>query len=67
MPLFDYHCKACGDDFTELRKGDEKDAPLNCPQCGSAETHREVSAFAFGGGGGSGGSAPSFGGSSGFS
>lgn len=51
MPLFDYHCAACSDDFTELRKGTEKDQPIDCPKCGSEKTHRQVSAFALGGGG----------------
>ena len=68
MPLFDYGCRSCGEEFTELRKGSEKDDPLACPQCGAMDTQREVSAFAFGSSSGS--STPSSGpscGSSGFS
>ncbi|OGG95154.1 MAG: hypothetical protein A2527_08255 [Candidatus Lambdaproteobacteria bacterium RIFOXYD2_FULL_50_16] len=53
MPLFDYHCDQCGQTFTELRKGEQKDQPIDCPSCGSTQTQRLVTSFALGGQGGS--------------
>ena len=48
MPLRDFTCNACGHAFEKLVRGD--DAPA-CPHCGSADLHRELSAFAVGAGG----------------
>lgn len=53
MPLFDYQCEACNNQFTELRKGSEKDLPISCPQCGKETSKRLVTGFSMGGGGGS--------------
>lgn len=50
MPLYDYHCENCRTDFTELRKSAEMDQPIACPECGSSQTHRELSGFAVAGG-----------------
>lgn len=41
MPMFDFHCPACGNVFEELVFGDEIPP---CPQCGEARTERRVSA-----------------------
>lgn len=30
MPLYDYKCTMCGDEFEKSRKISERDAPLNC-------------------------------------
>ena len=40
MPLYDFVCPACGARFEELAFGDETPA---CPQCGHAETQRQMS------------------------
>ena len=40
MPLYDFVCPACGAQFEELAFGDETPA---CPQCGHAETQRQMS------------------------
>ena len=48
MPLYDYHCQQCSNDFTELRRMCEMEAPIECPECGSRETLRSVSSFAVG-------------------
>lgn len=43
MPLFDYHCAACGHDFeTLVRPG----ATPACPQCGSTQLQKCVSRIA---------------------
>ena len=42
MPLYDFVCPACGARFEELAFGDETPA---CPQCGHAETQRQMSVW----------------------
>ncbi len=64
MPLFEFHCRACGSVFEEILTLAELDsARLACPRCGSKATERGLSTFATGGGGDGG----CGGGSSGFS
>ncbi|MDX2470050.1 MAG: zinc ribbon domain-containing protein [SAR324 cluster bacterium] len=55
MPLFEYKCKKCDYQFTELRKTCERDEALSCPTCKEGETKRIMSGFAFGGSGSSSG------------
>ena len=43
MPLYDYHCTACGHDFETLVR---QDAVPVCPQCGSAQLQKCVSRIA---------------------
>jgi putative FmdB family regulatory protein len=40
MPIFDYRCKACGQDFELLVRGSTVPA---CKHCGSAALERRVS------------------------
>ena len=71
MPLYEYECGLCGEDFEELVSSSTSDHEVECPACereGGAQ--RKLSAFAIRGGGslGSMGSAaPSASGPSGFS
>ena len=45
MPIYEFRCDACGDEFEELvRSSDEQ---VECPRCGSARASRKMSAFAF--------------------
>jgi len=41
MPLYDYHCPACGHRFEALVRADSTPA---CPQCGSIRLERQISA-----------------------
>ena len=43
MPLYDFHCRDCGERFEELASPGET-AP--CPVCGSPDVERVLSAFA---------------------
>ena len=53
MPIFEYHCAKCGNDFEELVfKRDEK---VPCPRCGSKKVGKQMSTFARGGGSDGGG------------
>ena len=46
MPIFEYHCAACGNDFELLVLG--SDVPA-CPRCESEDLEKKLSTFASGG------------------
>ncbi len=43
MPIFEYACRDCGQEYEVLIRGSE--APV-CPACGSAEAEKKLSTFA---------------------
>ncbi len=54
MPLYEYRCRTCGKTFEMLRRMQDADRDLECPECRSAEVERKLSTFATGGCGPSG-------------
>lgn len=48
MPLYEYECKACGEQFEMLVSADKKDEAKACPACGSEDSARMLSTFAVG-------------------
>ena len=44
MPIYEYRCDPCAEEFEELVRG--PDAPVACPSCGSADVDRLLSTFA---------------------
>ena len=65
MPLYEYKCDDCGEEFEVIRSASDTD-PEPCPACGKP-AEKQFSVFARGGGGGGGrvcapGSGGSFGG-----
>ena len=71
MPIYEYTCTSCGNDFEKLRPVTRMDDPAPCAACGG-ESSRHLSVFAAfssggggevaavpGGGGGCGGCGPS--------
>lgn len=44
MPLYDYHCRACGHQFEALVRNDA--APTSCPRCHAEGIERLPSLFA---------------------
>jgi len=46
MPFYEYECNNCHESYTELRRMEQRDERLACPQCGSTKTERKVSVFA---------------------
>jgi len=44
MPIFEYKCSACSEDFEKLVFGTT--AQINCPKCGSSEVNKKFSVFA---------------------
>jgi putative FmdB family regulatory protein len=49
MPLYEYRCQKCGKTFEMLRRMQDADRELQCPECRSEEVERLLSAFAMGG------------------
>ena len=56
MPLYEYHCRCCGNSFEKLRRMQDGDLGLQCPDCHSEEVERQLSTFATSGCGTSGSS-----------
>lgn len=49
MPIYEYRCRECGKSFELLRRMQDADRDLICPECESKEVERLFSAFAAGG------------------
>ena len=49
MPLYEYKCRMCGKNFELLRRMQDADGDLKCPDCQSAAVERQLSTFATGG------------------
>ena len=45
LPLYEYKCLECEEIFYELRSADEREHPIECPDCGGAGNVL-ISAFA---------------------
>ena len=58
MPIYEYRCTRCGQQYEKIRRVTERDRPAECPECKSQDSELQVSAFATtscGSGGGRGG------------
>ena len=44
MPIYEYTCKECKNEFEELVSSDKADNPL-CPDCSSEHTEKKMSVF----------------------
>lgn len=49
MPLYEYVCYKCGNSFELLRRMNDDDREVRCPECGSERIGRMLSSFASGG------------------
>ncbi len=47
MPIFEYKCNACGEDFERLVM--KKDEEITCPKCGQKELKKKLSVFGMSG------------------
>ena len=45
MPIFNYRCSDCGDEFEVLSK--QNDAPVECSKCGGKNIKKIYSSFDF--------------------
>ena len=48
MPLYEFKCQACGEEFELICKASEKET-IRCPSC-EAPAEKKLSVFAMGGG-----------------
>jgi putative FmdB family regulatory protein len=48
MPIFEFRCDQCGDEFERFVLMSEKDGE-KCPKCGSENTRKIMSVFSSGG------------------
>jgi putative FmdB family regulatory protein len=46
MPLYEFQCADCQDDFEELVRSSVAVAEVKCPQCGSPRVRRKLSVVA---------------------
>lgn len=46
MPMYEYGCTTCASKFDLLRRMDQADTGIICPQCGSNHVQRKLSVFA---------------------
>ena len=46
MPMYEYRCRACGKSFEMLRRMQDAERDLKCPECRSEEIERLLSTFA---------------------
>jgi len=51
VPIYEYHCSDCGNDFEELVFS--RDPSVECPKCHGADVHRLLSVVSFSTGPGS--------------
>lgn len=60
MPIYEYVCRECGEEFSRIQKMGSDSAGVTCERCGSPDVRRKISSCAVGvGGSGGAGSAPS--------
>lgn len=52
MPIYEYTCKSCKARFEKLVRTMAQGDSVECPECGSKKTEREMSVFAVGAEGG---------------
>ncbi len=45
MPIYEFHCLACGERFEKLVFGQAPKATVACPGCASGEVARDLSVF----------------------
>jgi putative FmdB family regulatory protein len=45
MPMYDFHCRACGHEFEALVRPQDLQPP-KCPACHGADLERQVGSFA---------------------
>ncbi len=46
MPLYEYHCNTCGENFEKMVRFSEQEQAPECPECHSRDTRKRISLFA---------------------
>ena len=50
MPIYEYQCQECGEEFEKFVRSMTRQEEAICPKCGSAETKKAFSVFGVSGG-----------------
>ena len=45
MPIYEYSCTGCGEEFEGFRAISASDADVSCPKCGNKNPKRKLSSF----------------------
>jgi putative FmdB family regulatory protein len=45
MPIYEYQCKDCGEEFEKFVRSMNSQEEIICPKCGSSETKKAFSVF----------------------
>lgn len=43
MPLYEYQCESCNEEFEQIVRFSEADLMPTCPACGGQQTHKKIS------------------------
>ena len=46
MPLYEYNCQDCGEEFDQIVRFSDADLLPECPECGQVNTRKKISAGA---------------------
>ncbi len=46
MPIYEYRCRSCGEEFDELVRMSTPNEEVSCPRCGEHQASRRMSTFA---------------------
>ncbi|MBI5195075.1 MAG: zinc ribbon domain-containing protein [Nitrospirae bacterium] len=49
MPIFEYHCQECKEEFEKLVSNANKTIEILCPKCSSKNVKKKFSVFGMGG------------------
>jgi putative FmdB family regulatory protein len=49
MPIYEYHCSDCGEEFEKLVRSVSAVQEICCPRCGSRRVDKAISLFGKGG------------------
>ena len=45
MPIYEYSCSGCGEEFEAFRAISANDVDVSCPKCGRKNPKRKLSSF----------------------
>lgn len=45
MPIYEYRCTECGEEFEKLVRSMTAEVEVVCPKCGSQHTEKKISLF----------------------
>ena len=45
MPIYEYSCPGCGEEFENFRAISASDEDVSCPKCGKKNPKRKLSSF----------------------